>query len=63
MKYAMIFSFLINLAMAQTGPKASSNDKRVNICCGKATTIISAPNAESSKGKTKPTKSSTGKNQ
>jgi hypothetical protein len=51
MKYVLIFSILINMANAQTGIKTSTaaTDKRVLICCGKATNITTAPTTTTTK--------------
>jgi hypothetical protein len=43
MKYVCIFSLLINVSFAQTGLKTTPPDKRVMICCGKATNLTTAP--------------------
>jgi hypothetical protein len=43
MKYLFVFSLLINVSYAQTGIKTTPPEKRVLICCGKATNITTAP--------------------
>ena len=59
MKYVFIFSLLINVSFAQTGIKTTPPDKRVMICCGKATNITTAPTVIAGPS----TKSSTGAKQ
>ena len=56
MKYVFILSVVINVAYAQTGIKTSPSptEKRVLICCGKATNITSAPNATIKSNPSKP---------
>lgn len=53
MKYVVVLILLMNSALAQNGPKPSSAQKRVSICCGKSTNITTAPSSVNPQPKTK----------
>ncbi|MBA2404890.1 MAG: hypothetical protein H0V66_08985 [Bdellovibrionales bacterium] len=53
MKYVLIVYCLMNVALAETGPKGSGNtENRVKICCGKSTSVVVAPNPKGNPVKT-----------